>query len=479
MPLTALMRRALPTNQFLRRVSVLFGGTVLAQVIMVLSAPFLTRFYKPEDFGLLAVFVALLSVVSVIAALRYEQAIPLPADEREAAALLVLSFLVICVVSALSAVPFILFRHRIAAALNTPLLADYLFLIPLGALFSGIYSTLNIWALRMKAFTPIAKTKVSQSAIAATIQIAASPLGPAALLVGQVVGLGSGFLSLGLRTVMPCRDLIRKVRVSDLLAVAREYKKCPIFSTWSAIFNTAGAQLPSILFAALFSPAAAGTYMLASRVLSVPMQYLGNSIGNVFFTDAAQAHREGKLGALVAAIHGRLAHIGMPPMLVLMIAGPDIFSLVFGPQWRASGEFARWLAPWLYLVFVTAPLTSIVVVLNRQGEGMLVQAILLAVRVATIGAGAWLGDFALAVMLFALGSAVCWLGNLLWVMHVCGAVAFGRHTVSALVWATVLVSPLMAGLALHLGPAPWLVSMSAALLLVASRYAYLLKNAWT
>ncbi|MFK7091640.1 oligosaccharide flippase family protein, partial [Chromobacterium violaceum] len=165
----------------------------------------------------------------------------------------------------------------------------------------------------MKAFGPIAKTKLSQSIVMAGIQLAGAPLGPSALVVGQIAGQGSGSLSLFIRVLRDRLPLLAGIRVSDVLAVARRYKQCPVFSTWGALFNTACAQLPSVMFAVFFSPAAAGMYALENRVLSMPMQLLGQSIGQVFFSDAAQAHREGRLGALVAGIHGRLAHIGMPP----------------------------------------------------------------------------------------------------------------------------------------------------------------------
>jgi O-antigen/teichoic acid export membrane protein len=121
-----------------RGVSVLVGGTVGAQVIMVLAAPVLTRLYTPQDFGLLAVFAALLSIVVVVASLRYELAIPLPHDDREAAALLVLSLLIVFAVAALSAIPILLYRHAITGLLNMPRLADYLYLVPMGTLVAAI-----------------------------------------------------------------------------------------------------------------------------------------------------------------------------------------------------------------------------------------------------------------------------------------------------------------------------------------------------
>ena len=212
---------ALPKNRFVRGVAVLVSGTVGAQALMVLAAPLLTRLYTPQDFGLLAVFVGLLSIVAVTASLRYELAIPLPSDEREAAALLVLSLSSVLVVAALSAIPVFFYRNAIAGLLNTPALADYLDLVPLGTLFVGAFNVLNVWAIRVKAFTPLAKTKFSQSVAAVGIQVGGASLGPVALLLGQVAGQAAGSLSLGLRVLRQQWGAIVSVRLSDIALVAR------------------------------------------------------------------------------------------------------------------------------------------------------------------------------------------------------------------------------------------------------------------
>jgi O-antigen/teichoic acid export membrane protein len=472
--------RLLPGNRFARSVSVLVGGTVGAQMIAMLAAPLLTRLYAPSDFGLLAVFTALLSLVSVVAALRYDTAIPLPADGRDAAALAALGVLCTVLVAAACVMPAVAYREEIAAWLNAPALARYLFLVPLGALFAGLYSVLNFCAIRTREFAPLAKTRFSQALIAALIQLAGAPLGAVALLLGQMAGQGSGALSLCLRVAQPRRALMAGVGFARMVQVGYRYRTFPLFSTWSALFNTAGAQLPPMLFAALFTPASAGMYILANRVLALPMQMLGQSIGQVFTADAATAHREGRLPQLAADIHRRLAHIGMPPMLVLLIAGPELFAFVFGEEWRDAGVFARWLAPWLYLVFVTSPLSALFSVLERQAAGMLFQGLLLTVRVAAIAAGAAMGDIMAAVAWFAAGSALCWSACLAWLLRASGNTwdAAWQPTGLALAWAAALASPLALGLLWPMSQPVRLAAFAAAFLLIVGRYAFLMRRAW-
>jgi O-antigen/teichoic acid export membrane protein len=45
--------RLLPESAFLRKLSVLASGSILGQVLVILSSPFLTRLFTPEEFGVL------------------------------------------------------------------------------------------------------------------------------------------------------------------------------------------------------------------------------------------------------------------------------------------------------------------------------------------------------------------------------------------------------------------------------------------
>ena len=76
---------------FLRNVGTLFTGTSVAQILPLVISPFLTRVYSPEEFGILAMFVAFSSVIGVISTGRYELAIIQAKSDRMAVAVFALS----------------------------------------------------------------------------------------------------------------------------------------------------------------------------------------------------------------------------------------------------------------------------------------------------------------------------------------------------------------------------------------------------
>jgi O-antigen/teichoic acid export membrane protein len=478
--LASLIRRVLPKNRFVRSVSVLAGGTVGGQALMVLAAPLLTRLYTPGDFGLLAVFVGLLSLISVVACMRYEIVIPLPAGDRDGAALFVLSLCSIAAVAVLGVLPLALWSSQIATLFGSPRLAGYLYLALAGAVLAGACNALYFWAIRGKAFSAIANGKLAQPAVTAALQLAGAGMGTLGLLIGQVAGYVAGAGLLALRIPRRQWTAIASVRGSDMARVGRRYKRAPLVSAWGALFNTAGWQLPPLLFAVLFDAITAGMYSLANRVLALPVQLIGQATASVFYSGAPAATRDGSLKALVAGIHGRLAHIGMAPLVVLMIAGPEIFSLLFGRDWRQAGVFAQWLAPWLYLVLITSPLSPLFEVLERQGAGLVFQAFELLVRVTAIVAGARTRDTMMTVGLFAAGNVACTLASLLWLLRASGngPAEIWRSTLGALVWAAALASPLILAVLWDIDRAPWLLALAASMLLITARYAFLLKRAW-
>lgn len=475
----SVIRGLLPKNAFARGVSVLVGGTASAQVLTILAAPLLTRLYTPEDFGLLAVYASLLALIGVISSLRYELAIPLPEDDAEAANVAVLSLILVGISSLLTTLLVVMLSQPIATTLGVPALANYLWLLPVGVLLAGAYNVFNYWSIRTKRFTTIAGTKLRQALATIAIQLAAFKLGGIALLFGQVAGQSVGTASLG-RPALASAGF-RQVSWRGIAKAAGRYRRFPIFSTWDALINTASHQLPYLLFAGAFGAAATGSYALAHRITTLPMSLVGSAIAQVFFPTASEAHRTGGIGDLVIDAHRRLAYIGLPPIFLLMIVGPELFAVVFGAVWRDAGEFVRWMAPWLYLAFVSSPISTVFLVLERQKELLIFQSILFLGRFLGIAIGIWSGGIYLAIVIFSVVSAFCYAGLLFWINSLCGndprgilVPTFSAIAVGLLCNAPLLIERLVA----YSNPFGWLYASVLVSLLIICYYAILLRKAY-
>lgn len=469
--------RLLPKSSFARGVSVLVAGTASAQLLLVLAAPILTRLYSPEDFGLLAVYTSLLALIGVISSLRYELAIPLPEDDGEAANVAVLCLILVVISAVLTGVLVLLMGSAIVAALGVAALAGYLWLLPVGVLLSGAYSVFDYWTVRTKRFTILAGTRLQQAVATIAIQLASFKFGGIALLLGQVIGQMGSTIILGLSALKSAG--FKQINWTGVKKATSRYRRFPIFSTWEGLANTAGNQLPTFMFAALFSPAAAGLYMLTHRIMTLPMSLIGSAIGQVFFSNASEAHRAGKLGPLVAQLHAKLAHISLPPTILLMLMGPALFAFIFGEQWRQAGEFVKWMAPWFYFQFISSPISTVFAVTESLKQGVAFQIFLLIFRAAAIGFGSMVGDLHFAVVIFSIVSAMGYFCLILWLAHLSNFsfIMICRTNVSALFFALIVALPLIITLTFA-GEEPyfWFAGLFFTLIILGIRYLFLFRQ---
>jgi lipopolysaccharide exporter len=105
------------------------SGTTIAQIIVMLSSPILTRLYGPEAFGILGIFSSITAIIGVIACLSLNYAILLPKEDEDAVNLLGMSFIVVAIVTSLT-LPIVYFGgDLIAGLLGAPELGPSLILV--------------------------------------------------------------------------------------------------------------------------------------------------------------------------------------------------------------------------------------------------------------------------------------------------------------------------------------------------------------
>lgn len=367
---------------FVRAVLLLVGGTALAHGITAAAMPILSRLYSPADFGLLAVFAGSLGIVSVVACLRLELAIALPATTAEATDLLWLSLLCCALFSAVLAVPVLLLPDTVAKALGQPALAPFLGLLPLGVLLAGCYSALQFWHVREKRFGWLAKTRIVQSGGSAGAQIALGlgQAGPIGLLIGQL--LNTGIACLALAGALQRRGPRPSwMRIQEMFG---RYRRFPLLSAPEALANAAALQLPVILIAGAASPAEAGYLSMAMFVIQAPMSLIGTAISQVYLSQAPMALREQRLGTFTAEVLGGLIKSGAGPLIAIGLLAPLLFAPVFGAGWERAGWLVAWMTPWFLAQFLAVPLSMSLHVCGRQREALWLQLAGLALRVGMV-----------------------------------------------------------------------------------------------
>ncbi|MBV7309558.1 oligosaccharide flippase family protein [Acinetobacter sp. CWB-G5] len=348
---------------FLKAVSVLVGGTAFAQLIGFLCLPILTRLYTPEDYSVLGVYVAIVAILAVISCLRFDIAIPIPENENDGKALLLLSFLSNTIFSIILYVVLFISYPYIQHYKIIDQLSFWIWLIPLGVFVSGFYSALQFWATRHKRFKDIAKTRMTQAISGNTASLAGGmfSVGFGGLIIGQLLNFSGGLFKLA---VSAKKDLAI-VKSSPLEATFVKYSNFPKYSTFEAFANTSSIQLPLIIIASLLIGPEVGLLMMAMRILAMPMGLIGGAVSQVYLAEAPKKYKLNQLKVYTQNILIKLINISS-----LIIGGGLIISViipfVLGENWARTGELIFIMIPWFVMQFIASPISMVMHIKNQQ-----------------------------------------------------------------------------------------------------------------
>lgn len=394
------------SSPFATDVLKLVTGTTIAQIIAILASPVLTRLYGPEAFGFFALFTSITAIIGVIACMRYELAIMLPKDDEAAANLLALSFLMVSIISGLTAIGLYFGGGILVTFLQAPGLSLYLWIVPPFIFMSGIFLALNYWNSRTRNFGRLSIARITRSIATSGTQLAAGFAGfvtggslISASLVGSVVS--TGILG-GQIWREDKKHLKQSISWQGMIEGLKRYKRFPLLDSGSALLNSISWQLPVLLLSAFFSPVIVGFYAIGMRVLQTPMSLIGGSIAQVFFQRASEARRDGMLNKLVENVFKVLVLIGLFPLLILTFIGGDIFLVIFGDQWLEAGIYAQILGIWTFIWFISSPLSTLYIVLEKQDFGLKYNIANLITRLLSLVIGGFIGSVYIALMLFAI-----------------------------------------------------------------------------
>jgi lipopolysaccharide exporter len=401
----------LPRQRFVRDVATLSGATALAQVIALVALPILTRLYTPQAYGIAAAFAGIVGLVGVVGALRYELAIPLPRTDRGAWHLAILALMVLAgvVFVAGGIAPWL--GGQMADDIEMPVWA-FAVLLATSIATLGAYQVANYWAVRKSNFGTIARTRIQQGVVGPAGQLALglAGLGPLGLIVGQILGQCAGLTHLATRMFADNRRTGLSIHPRGIGWAMKRYRRFPLYDSWAGLLNVAGGQAPILLFAALFSPAFAGYYALSHRVLSAPLGLVGKSVSQVLMPRIVAAGRTGEAGQLLKKLIRLLAMVSLPPFAMVAVVAPDIVPTLFGSEWAPAGWVVSWTAVWVGWQFICSPLSVVLIALEAQKLNTVLQALLLALRIAALLIGAVLGSANIALVAFSLASAVGYAG---------------------------------------------------------------------
>ncbi|MBL0343203.1 MAG: oligosaccharide flippase family protein [Bacteroidetes bacterium] len=392
-----MIRKFLPKSGFARNVLTLFTGSTIAQLIPVAISPLLTRIFPVTDFATLTVFSTLVSFLGVIVCGRYEIAIGLPSEDKDAKQILYLALMVTLIVSSIAMVLALIFNNFIAELLNNQAAAPYILLVPLAALFYGLNQALTYWNIRKRQYALMSGSRIGQSLTNSGTSLASGYSGAAynGLVIGQLSGFAAAFFYTYFRTLFSGGDTFsrKEANKSEMKRLALKYIDQPRVNGVHAFTDMLQVTGVVFIISAVFGSITTGLYGLAIRILQAPLNMIGSSFSIVFYKEASEKVATGqKITKLLKTTILTLALISFPVFLIIMIFGPSLFAFVFGEVWREAGVYARILSPWLFVGFISSPVSHLPVILNQQRQFFLLSLIGNSLMIISILCGAFIFD---------------------------------------------------------------------------------------
>ncbi len=409
---------------FVRNVAAVAGGTATAQLIAILFSPLITRLYGPEAYGIQGIFLAIVAVGSSFAALSFPMSIVLPESDAEAKGLAQLSITIGFLTSIVIAGVFLVFGDTILAYLNAEKATSIVLLIPAAMFVLVLNDVVSQWLIRIRAFRLTAKVSAASSLLANSAKVGFGFIYPTAavLVATHILGtaLKVALMLIGIRNrkASIAGNLFSISSLPERLGLARKYSDFATFRTPQMFINVVSASLPVVMLANYFGPKSAGFYALANMVLATPGNLIGGSVMSVFYPTVNDAIRRGEdARRLVIKTTVGLALIGLLPLIVIVVAGPFLFSLVFGAEWDQAGVYAQWLSVWLFFQYVNKPAVSAIPALRLQKGLLTYEVCSTGAKIAALFAGfvVYNSDVA-GIALFSVVGVIAYLWLILWVI---------------------------------------------------------------
>ena len=410
--------RSLVKSSGVRNFTKLLSANVVAQVIGLVVYPILTRMYAPEDFGLLNLFMSIGGVLVILSTAEYYYAIVLPKEEKDAENVFGVGVIWLIATTVLIGLS-VAFARPISLLFKSPNLASYYWMMPLYVFAVGAWNLLNYWYIRHKEYNPISRYQVSQNLLSAGGKLG---MGWGGIFQGGMIysvvlapwiSLASSWLC-ARKTLLPA---CRRISWQAVREQAKVYRNFPCFVLPRSFVNVLAGQMPVLLLTPFFGGEAVGFLSLAILLGYTPIGTITRAIYQVMYQHTMeQVHEQKPIGQIFRKFLLSASAIIIPVFVGLWFVLPDLTAWLLGAEWHVSGEYIRWMLPWLYVSLLSCSINYLFDVFMKQKWGLFFEVMLALMRVAGLCIGVWAGNFMLAIICYSLFTALALVVQIVWML---------------------------------------------------------------
>jgi len=378
-------------SSFAKSIIALVSATAIAQVINFGFNIFLARLYSPSDFGALSVFLSLVSFVAVISTGKYDVALVAAPDREDAKGLVSLG-LFISVLTAIGTfiaawlaytVPFNFYAQN--------QVRDWFYFIPVSLFLLSAFQMLWMWNVREKRFKSISFIRPVEAFTNNIVCIFLKSYKAVGLLTGSLTAQFVSFSAIGIISLAKKEKHLFYSPLNKLKDLAGKYIEFPKINILQGFVDTLQMGIIVLVSSNYFLPAEIGFYALCMRVLQAPVRLVVLPLSHVFFAEASEKYRERKgIYSLVKKVTYQTGMLTVAMPIILIIAGPWLFKIIFGVEWEEAGKYAAILSPWIFFDMIRGPIVQVASIVGKQKQILVISVISSVVLLLSIIFAIWL-----------------------------------------------------------------------------------------
>lgn len=388
-------------SQTTRQASILIMGQAGAQLLALVSYPVLARLYTPAQFGEFAFINSLLPVLLVCASGRYETAIILSHNRRQAQRLFQLAQCIL--LGYVAVILLVLLLPGIQERLqDQQISSSFFWALPLLVLFGGYWQIVQNWLTRFEKYIHLSIAIFVQRLVIFLTSLIFSLLSKD--MNGLVAGLICGMaLVFSLSLYFQRQPLLAPIK--RLRNFAYSFRDFPLYSAPALFINIFTLHLPVLWFTFFYSQQLAGVYSLAFSLILIPVTGLRSSFGHIFFQRVARAKAADRYRLLMRYCTKHSWFL-IPLSVVLACFGEFLIALFLGESWQATGRIVALLAPTIFSHGIAGLLLVYLNTNRQQKHSFMLNLLKLILWLIALGSGLIVKDFYMTFKLMAVFSYV-------------------------------------------------------------------------
>lgn len=358
-------------NKFIGDSFLMILSSGIAQVILIITTPIITRLYSPAEFGEFTIFSNIAMILIPIINARYDLLIVNAKNDRSANILSQISFLISLLIL-LILIPIL----AISAWLYPNFVLDFIFIIIMLFLVS-LTNIFTNYLNKERKYKVLSLINVFRAGSMALLQIIFGllSLGSLGLIIGFSLSYITG-ITLGYKTFKKHFNIVRNKEETKALFL--ENKNQLVYSTPSILLNSLSFSVVVFFIGILYTNTEVGIYGMAIRVLGIPVTIISLGLSKIFMQQANDYYIErGNFRNLLLKFSSTLVIVSIILYVPLYLFSEELVNILLGHSWVDAITVIKIVIPLFVIRLIVSTVSLSVIVLQKQQLELILQALFL------------------------------------------------------------------------------------------------------